>query len=713
MSQTVAGRRAAAVLAALALTLGGSPALAGTSGSANAANRAQTPPATGNQNGQTPVPDDESDQLDPGAPLESWPDLGVDWPDLDQPDELPEMAPEPEAAPPPPGTSAPDVATVTPEPPASAQPPEDEATVGNSDAAAARRHDWRITGLDAIEAGDEIMEQFRGLSTLQEYRGEPANAAQIDRRAQADGELLEQILRSHGYYNARVFARVSTSVDNRFLVRIRVRPGQLYTFSEVRLPGLEEAPEADRAALRAAFDVEPQQAVDAASVEVARAALEAKLGLRGYAFAEVGEPDVLIDHESRTAVLTLAVRPNGVRRFGSIIVEGDRPPFGANHVDTIARFRRGDQYRADRIDDLRQALVQTGLVSTVNIRAVPEPDSDLVDLHVRMEPAPVHTIAGEAGYGTGEGFRIEGSWTHRNLIVPEGAVTLRGVLGTREQTLSGTLRQSNWHERDQTLNGQVAVSHVDRPGFEARTAAITGGIERQSNIIWQKKWTWSAGAELLASDETDVDVATGTIRRRTFFIGAVPLYLGYDGSDDLLDPHTGFRLSMRVSPEASLQSGSFFYTRAQFDGSIYRPVSDRIVLAARTRLGTIVGADRDRIAPSRRFYAGGGGSVRGYGYQAIGPRDPVFDDPIGGRSLAEFSIEARVRFGNFGIVPFLDAGNISTSALPQFDHLQVGAGLGVRYYSSFGPIRIDVGTPLNRRPGDPRIAVYVSLGQAF
>src|SRR5690606_36259172 len=205
----------------------------------------------------------------------------------------------------------------------------------------------------------------------------------------------------------------------------------------------------------------------------------------------------------------------------------------------------------------------------------------------------------------------------------------------------------------------------------------------------QKKWTWSVGGELLASDETDVDVDTGTVRRRTFFIGAIPLYLGYDGSDDLLDPHEGFRLSMRVSPEASLESGRIFYAGAQFDGSIYQPVSDRVVLAARTRLGTIVGASRDRIAPSRRFYAGGGGSVRGYGYQAIAPRDPVFDDPIGGRSLAEFSIEARVRFGNFGVVPFLDAGNISTSALPRFNNLQFGAGLGIRYYSSFGPIRID------------------------
>ena len=181
----------------------------------------------------------------------------------------------------------------------------------------------------------------------------------------------------------------------------------------------------------------------------------------------------------------------------------------------------------------------------------------------------------------------------------------------------------------------------------------------------------------------------------------------------MLDPTSGFRLSARFSPEASLQSGSFFYARLQLDGSAYWPVTDTITIAGRTRLGTILGASRDRIAPSRRFYAGGGGSVRGYGFQALGPRDPVFDDPIGGRSLTEFALEARVRVGNFGIVPFIDAGNISTSPLPRLQDLQFGAGIGVRYHTRFGPIRIDVGTPLNPRSGDPRIAVYVSLGQAF
>jgi translocation and assembly module TamA len=145
-------------------------------------------------------------------------------------------------------------------------------------------------------------------------------------------------------------------------------------------------------------------------------------------------------------------------------------------------------------------------------------------------------------------------------------------------------------------------------------------------------------------------------------------------------------------------------------------VSDSLVAAGRVRLGSIVGARSQDIAPSRRFYSGGGGSVRGYGYQELGPQD-FEGDPIGGRSLAEFSLEARIRLktfgGNFGVVPFLDGGTLTTGATPDLTHWQLGAGIGLRYYSSFGPIRVDVGTPLNHRGDHAPVAVAVSLGQAF
>jgi translocation and assembly module TamA len=336
----------------------------------------------------------------------------------------------------------------------------------------------------------------------------------------------------------------------------------------------------------------------------------------------------------------------------------------------------------------------------------------MVDIAVKVEPAPPRTIAGELGYGTGEGARAAISWQHRNLFPPEGALTVRAVAGTREQSAAASFRRSNYHKRDHVLTADVALSHLDQPGYEARTFLLGAGIERQSNIIFQKKWTWSAGVQLLASNERGAINSLTSTARRTYLIGALPGTLAYDGSDNLLDPTRGFRLAGRFSPEVSLQNTVFGYARMQIDGSAYQRVSDRVVLAGRIRLGSIVGASADRIAPSRRFFAGGGGSVRGFGYQAIGPRD-ADNNPTGGRSLAEFGAEARIRFGNFGIVPFLDGGNIYRAALPDFSGLRYGAGLGVRYHSSFGPIRVDVGTPLNPQKGDSRITVFVSLGQAF
>jgi translocation and assembly module TamA len=629
---------------------------------------AQTAPAPA----QT-TPADTPMSLDPNSPLAALPDIGVAWPDL---------------------ASAPiDPAT----------------TIATVDANTESRYAWRIDGIDGIN--DTLLRQrFAALSTLDANDHQPANAAQLDRRAHEDADLLNSLLRAAGYYDAAVVTRVEPGAKP--MVVLSAAPGTLYTFKGVTIDGLAAA--GDKAPdLAAAFGVKPADPVNSDAIVAGQAKLTTQIGREGFPFAKVGDPAIVVDHATRTATLDLSVEPGGARKFGAIRALPGNRVFGADHVAEIARFSPGDMYDAAKLDDLRRALVQTSLVSAVDLKPVQGATPDTVDVAVKLDPAPPRTVAGELGYGTGEGARAELSWTHRNLFPPEGALTVRGVLGTQEQLGSIVFRRNNFHARDRVLTLQASGVHTNRDAYDAKTFSLAGSLERQTNIFFQKTWTWSLGAELIASDERDVIVSTGAPRRRTFFIGALPTTLNYDGSDDLLNPTKGFRLGARLSPEVSLQNSVFGYARTQFDGSVYHPFGDRVVLAARTRLGTIVGAPRDEVAPSRRFYAGGGASVRGYGYQSIGPRDPN-NDPIGGRSLTEFSIEARVRvLGSFGIVPFLDAGNIYTSPLPKFTGLQYGTGIGVRYYSNFGPIRLDVGTPINPQPGDSRIAVYVSLGQAF
>jgi len=120
------------------------------------------------------------------------------------------------------------------------------------------------------------------------------------------------------------------------------------------------------------------------------------------------------------------------------------------------------------------------------------------------------------------------------------------------------------------------------------------------------------------------------------------------------------------------------------------------------------------VPADERFYAGGGGSIRGYSYQSVGPLSG--GDPVGGRSLLELSTELRLRLGErFGFVGFLDGGSAFGAAFPDFDEeLLWGTGLGFRYFTAVGPLRLDFAVPLDRRHGiDDAFQVYISLGQAF
>ena len=631
----------------------------------------------------------QSADLDPAAPLDPLPDIGVEWPDMNAPDAAPIEGVE--------------------------EPAEQAAAPVAIDAAEERRYSVVVEGLQGVDDEPALVEAFDEQSALRAGRNDAVNAAQIDRRSRADAELLAELLRSRGYFDATVQPRIEPSQEQDVLsVVLAAEPGRQYTFQSVELPGLDAAGE-EAAGLREVFAVKSGDPVIAQNVIKAGTDLQVALGEEGFALAEIGERQIEIDHETQTATLVLPVQPGPVARFGRISVSG-QPPFPPSHITTIARFDEGDRFKRSKVNDLRRALIATGLVATADVRLVPSADRQTVNVDVRLEPAPMRTVAGEVGYGTGEGVRVEASWQHRNFFNPEGALTVRGVAGTQEQLASVEFRRSNFRRRDQVLDILALASNIDRDAYRAKTLQLSGLIERQSNIIWRKKWTWSYGADLIATDEEGIFDDLANKETRSFLIAALPLSLRYDGSNDLFDPTTGFRLGGRISPEISAKGGNLQYGRVQFDASAYHPVSDSVVAAGRIRIGTILGAKSSEIAPSRRFYSGGGGSVRGYGYQRLGPRD-AFDDPIGGRGLAEFALEARVRLkafgGNFGIVPFIDGGTLTTDVTPDIGNWQFGAGLGLRYYSSFGPIRVDVGTPLNPRKNDARLAVVVSLGQAF
>jgi len=345
------------------------------------------------------------------------------------------------------------------------------------------------------------------LSALEQYRGEDANFAQIKRRADTDRELVEQLLQGDGYYDAVVqtrFAEDSRNSDN-ISVIFEILSGPQYELAKVQLPGLAAAVETDTKMLRESYGLTAGRTINTDQIVDAQKRLQQGLAENGYPFARLDEPELVIDHAARSGNLTQPVVPGGRYKFGAISMANTQL-FGPEHVQLIARFDRGELYKSSDVEDLRRALIATGLVSTVSLDPVVSSEPEHIDLAINLTPAPLRTIAGELGYGTGEGIRAEASWEHRNFFPPEGMLRLTGVVATQEQAASITLRRNNFRRRDNVLNGRVALSNIDRAAYAARTFSVGANIEWQSHLIYQKRWSWSAGVERRASQELYVVV---------------------------------------------------------------------------------------------------------------------------------------------------------------------------------------------------------------
>ena len=632
---------------------------------------------------------------------------------------------QPEPGPPPPEPALPGPDAPLPELPgmdAVAWPEFTAETGGDSSAeevsSAALRYLVEVKGLDKLGLDDE----FRGLSSLWLHRSEDTNLAQLGRRITEDRDLIDLLLRSIGYYGGTVRITTAPPAGDRraTLVSVVVEPGPLYTITDLVITAPEGAigPADPSRVVARLLPIRVGDPLEAARVQSAQNALPTRLADAGYPFPRILPPSIIVDHAARDARIAQQVDLGRRGQFGRLSITSPVKGFDDDHVALLARFKPGDRYSQAGREDLRRALVQTGLFGTVSVEptegAITDDGQQLVDLKVSTEAAPLRTIALAGGFSTGQGVRTEGSWTHRNLFAPEGAFTARAVAAQREQLAQVELRKRNFRRRDQVLLASGGFSASQQFAFAAETIGINAALARETNILWQKDWTWSVGVQALVTSQRDRSVRGDP--RRTFTVLALPASLTWDQSDDLLNPSRGFRVTTRLSPEFTLRNQSNFnYVKAQFETTAYQPFGD-LVVAGRFHIGSIIGASRGVIAPDRRFYAGGGGSVRGYVFQGVGPRN-VDNVPTGGNSLTELAVEGRYRFQAFGqdlgVVAFVDAGEVSTGTTPAFDRLSLGAGIGARLYTGFGPVRIDIATPINPQAGDPRLVFYVSIGQAF
>lgn len=572
---------------------------------------------------------------------------------------------------------------------------------------------------------DEFLDRFKSLSFVEEFEDED-NLARLNAQARDDEALLIRLLRNYGYFDGQVIrsvgdvdAQVEASLD-RPAVRFDVLPSVRYRVGAIDLGDLA-ATGADFPNLRQTYGIFPGDPISLDLIQNERFDLDRELGELGYPFAAIADPELLVDHARREGDIAMPVTPGGKYNVG-VVISSDPEFLSGNHLTNIARWEPGEIYQRSDEMDLRRAILATGLVASVTLTpvVVAPPAGDqpgTVNIEAGLTRAPLRTLAGNIGFGTEEGLRLEGSWEHRNLFPPEGSLRVRGIVGTQEQLAGVTFRKNNFGGRDRILSVDAFASTIDYDAYDARTLSLVGSFERVSTLLFQKPLGWSIGLELVATQESELDANRVELPRETYFIAALPVYAQLDTSDDLLDPSKGWRLGGRISPEVSRNNGTqSFYVRSQIDASYYRAMGENVVLAGRARFASIPGAPLDAIAPSRRLYAGGGGSVRGYGYRQIGTLNDA-GDPVGGRSLTEFSLEARVRTGLLdgavSVVPFVDAGTVGSDAVPGFDSIKFGAGVGLRYNTGFGPLRLDVAIPINPGPNDSFVAVYVALGQAF
>ncbi|MFL6862915.1 MAG: autotransporter assembly complex protein TamA, partial [Allosphingosinicella sp.] len=343
--------------------------------------------------------------------------------------------------------------------------------------------------------------RFRSLSALEDADGKATNGAMISARAREDELLAVRLLRSEGYYDATALSSIEQLPETPGQLRVVITtvPGARYSLGAIVIQGAETVPPG---LAREALPLKSGDPIVAAEVEAAEANVRLRLPQQGYPFADVGLRDILLDPDTRRGDYTLPVDPGPRSTFAGFTTEG-KLAFDAHHVGVLARFKRGELYDSRKVDDLREAMVATGLFRTVAAEPVrtgeTAPDgTEYVNIRVRQDAGPARSISGTAGYSTGQGLRIEGSWEHRNFFPPEGALRVSGVAGTQEQSLAVAFHRMNAGKRDRSILIEAEAGRRDLPAFKGYTVRLHGLVSRESTPIWQKKWTWAYGGELIA-----------------------------------------------------------------------------------------------------------------------------------------------------------------------------------------------------------------------
>jgi len=566
-------------------------------------------------------------------------------------------------------------------------------------------YDTRFEGVeDDIESDLESVSQ---LVTLADKA--PDTRAMLERRARDDVPRLLQAMQANGYWDAEIrFDVTQKSGKDDYLVTVHVEPGARYTLAPivVLLENGAPPPQPELATPESAGLLTGAPAVSA-PVIAGEDRLVHAYAVHGYPYARIARRTVEIDVATKRMHVTYVLDPGQRARYGATQITG-LDYLDPAYVERRIKWQEGASYDQSQVDDTRQTLVTTGLFGTVTVVPSGAVAADgTVPMKITLVERPLHTIGAGASYDTSLGLEANVSWEDRDIFGGAEDFSVTAIGGQSDSSLNLKFRRPDALWTDQDFVAAISAANELEDAFRALDQKVSLGFEE--NFTPQLTGGYSILAEHARIDEK--------IDYRVYTLVGLPLFLRENDTDDLMNPTRGYRAALDLTPYLRPLGSELTYVQARLAGSTYfklDPPGDYI-LALQGIVGASCCASLDSMPKDHRFFAGGGGSVRGFGYQKAGPLDQ-YSDPIGGRSLLVGSAEVRVKITDtIGIVPFVDAGSDYATPLPKLDgKLYFGAGIGLRYFTAIGPLRLDVATPLNpHSEGDSPIQIYVSLGQAF
>lgn len=441
--------------------------------------------------------------------------------------------------------------------------------------------------------------------------------------------------------------------------------------------------------------------------EAARAAVQA-WKQASHAKARISAQDIRVRHGVDQLDVLLQVAPGPALRFGAVRVDGDSA-VRAERIRGIAGLPQGQPYRPDAVALSRRRLLDSGAFGAVQIAEAETPNPDgTLDLRITTQDAPSRRIGFGAELSSNDGLGVQGFWMHRNAF--GGAERLRfdaeiagiGATATPDLHLGASLSIPGFRRADDTLDLSFKLARLDEPTFRTNLLELGALRSRRVNDALQI----GAGAGFRISDITD---AFGS---RKFNHAYLMLDAERDGRDDPLNPTRGSYVALVLRPFVGLQKQAGNGAQITADLRGYRAIGARTVVAGRVQIGSLQGADLAQTPPDWLFTSGGSATVRGQAYQSLGVTRPL-GRKIGGRGFLGLSGEVRQELGpKISAVGFFDRGYVSARGDFAGGRSHSGAGLGLRYRTPLGPVRIDLGVPIKGgRSGD--FELYIGIGQAF